>query len=152
MDELHEGDEAPDFTLPYPGGELTLRDMRGRPVVVYFYPKDDTSGCTTEACGFQSVYPRLAQAGAEVLGVSRDSLDSHNQFAAKFGLTFPLLSDPDHRVAEAYGAWTQRQSYGKTYMGIERSTFLIDPDGKIQKIWREVTPKGHAEQVLAEIQ
>jgi len=148
MPDLNEGDVAPDFTLPQSGGgTLSLHDLRGRQVVVYFYPKDDTSGCTKEACGFRDTYTPLQQAGVTVIGISPDDVVSHDRFAGKYNLPFPLLADPDHRVAEAYGAWGQKTNYGKTYMGIIRSTFLIDENGRIKKIWRRVKPEGHAEKV-----
>lgn len=147
--ELAAGDVAPDFTLPQNGeGSVSLAKLRGREVVLFFYPKDDTSGCTTEACGFRDRYDALMKADAVVLGVSPDSVSSHDRFAAKFSLPFPLLADTDHSVAEAYGVWKERSMYGKTYMGIERSTFLIDKDGRIKRVWRKVKPEGHAEEVL----
>lgn len=149
MPDLAPGDTAPDFTLPQNGGDsVSLAALRGREVVLFFYPKDDTSGCTTEACGFRDQYGALAASGATILGVSPDSVSSHDRFASKFGLPFPLLADTDHRVAEAYGVWKERSMYGKKYMGIERSTFLIDKDGRIAKTWKKVKPEGHATAVL----
>lgn len=149
MPELTPGDPAPDFTLPQNGGDtVSLANLRGREVVLFFYPKDDTSGCTKEARGFRDHYNDLVESGATILGVSPDSVSSHDRFAAKFSLPFPLLADTDHQVAEAYGVWQERSMYGKKYMGIERSTFLIDKDGYIAKAWNKVKPEGHAEEVL----
>ncbi len=146
---LKEGDRAPGFTLiDDQGREVRLEDLRGRWVVLYFYPKDDTPGCTTEACGFRDVYGEIRALGAEILGVSPDPIERHQRFKSKYNLPFPLLSDPDHRVAEAYGAWGTKKSFGKEVEGILRSTFLIDPEGRIARIWRRVRPKGHNEQVL----
>lgn len=155
MTELAAGDVAPPFTLAASGGEtISLADLKGRDVVLYFYPKDDTSGCTTEACGFRDTFPELAAAGAgvTVLGVSPDDVASHEKFRAKYDLPFPLLADPDHAAAEAYGVWKERSMYGRTYMGIERSTFLIGPDGTIKRVWRKVSPNGHAHEVLQALQ
>jgi peroxiredoxin Q/BCP len=152
MTELHQGDPAPDFSLPGTGGQtVTLSDLRGKRVVLYFYPKDNTSGCTAEACDFRDSYAPLGAANAIVLGVSPDSVASHQKFAAKHGLPFTLLSDPDHNVAEEYGVWVQKSMYGKKYMGIERSTFLIGPDGHIERIWHKVKPRGHAQDVLGAV-
>ncbi len=140
-----EGDPAPDFTLETDDGtQLTLSDLRGAPVVLYFYPKDDTSGCTTEACEFRDAIPDFSSVGARVLGVSPDSVASHGKFRDKHGLNFSLLSDPEHEVAEAYGVWVEKKMYGRTYMGVERSTFVIDADGNIIHALRKVKPKGHA--------
>ena len=145
-----EGTIAPDFTLPADGGgEITLSDYRGQQVVLYFYPKDDTPGCTTEACNFRDDYSDILAAGAVVLGVSPDSVKSHDKFKLKFELPFPLLSDPDHKVAELYGAWGEKKMFGKTYMGILRSTFVIDREGKIVKVFPRVRPKNHSQEVLA---
>jgi peroxiredoxin Q/BCP len=142
------GSSAPDFTLPSDrGDEVTLSALRGRKVVLYFYPKDDTPGCTTQACDLRDAMPRLEGLDAVVLGVSPDSVASHEKFRDKFGLNFPLLADEDHRVAEAYGVWKKKSMYGRTFMGIERSTFLIDEDGKIQEAWRKVSPKDHVDLV-----
>jgi peroxiredoxin Q/BCP len=152
MTELHQGDPAPDFSLPGTGGQtVTLSDLRGKRVVLYFYPKDNTSGCTAEACDFRDSYAPLGAANAIVLGVSPDSVASHQKFAAKHGLPFTLLSDPDHNVAEENGVWVQKSMYGKKYMGIERSTFLIGPDGHIERIWHKVKPRGHAQDVLGAV-
>ncbi|HEX6507345.1 MAG TPA: thioredoxin-dependent thiol peroxidase [Chloroflexota bacterium] len=149
MVELAEGDIAPDFSLPESGGRTrSLRDLRGKNVVLYFYPKDDTSGCTKEACGFRDEYPDFSGSDAIVLGVSPDEVRAHDKFASKYGLPFPLLADVDHRVSESYGAWGQKSLYGRKYMGILRNTYLIGPDGRIRKIWRNVKPKDHAAEVL----
>jgi peroxiredoxin Q/BCP len=146
---LQEGSVAPDFTLPTDGGgEVTLSDYRGKKVVLYFYPKDNTSGCTTEACNFRDDYSELVLAGAVVLGVSPDSVKSHDSFKLEYSLPFALLSDPDHCVAEMYGAWGEKKMYGKTYMGILRSTYIIDEEGVIAKAYPKVTPKDHSQQVL----
>ena len=146
---LADGDAAPDFTLDSDSGEpVTLSSLRGRPVVLYFYPKDDTPGCTAQACGIRDVYREFQERGAVVLGVSRDDSESHRAFREKYGLPFTLLSDPDHEVSEAYGVWGERKNYGKTYMGINRSTFVIDADGNVTKALYGVKPDGHAELVL----
>jgi peroxiredoxin Q/BCP len=147
---LEEGTVAPDFTLPADGGgEVTLSDYRGRKVVLYFYPKDDTPGCTTEACNFRDDYSEILAAGAVVVGISPDSVKSHDTFKLKFELPFALLSDPDHYVAGLYGAWGEKKLYGKTVTGIIRSTFIIDEDGKIVKVFPNVRVKNHSEKVLA---
>lgn len=147
---LEPGDEAPPFTLSNEEGrDVSLADYRGSKVVLYFYPKDDTSGCTTEACEFRDSWDAVKKAGAVVLGVSPDSVRSHAKFKAKHRLPFPLLVDEAHSVAEAYGAWGEKSMYGRTYMGILRSTFLIDERGRVSKVFRKVRPKGHAGQVLA---
>ncbi|MGD9049442.1 MAG: thioredoxin-dependent thiol peroxidase [Anaerolineae bacterium] len=147
---LEEGIMAPDFTLTADGGsEVTLSDYRGKQVVLYFYPKDDTPGCTTEACNFRDDYSEILAAGAVVLGVSPDSVKSHDKFKGKYDLPFPLLSDPEHEIAERYGAWGEKKMYGRTYMGIIRSTFVIDRDGKIAKVFPKVRPKNHSQEVLA---
>lgn len=149
---LNEGELAPDFTLPSDGGtSVALSSLRGRKVILYFYPKDDTSGCTTQACDLRDALPRIEEAGAMVLGVSPDPVRSHEKFKAKYDLNFPLLADEDHSVAEAYGVWVEKSMYGRTYMGIERSTFVIDETGHLTKVWRKVTPKGHADRVLEAI-
>ena len=147
------GSPAPDFTLPSDTeGDVTLSDFRGRSVVLYFYPKDDTSGCTRQACGIRDSLPRFDEVDAVVLGVSPDSVESHAKFRAKHDLNFPLLADEDHEVSRAYGVWKEKQMYGNTYMGIERSTFLIDADGVVQEAWRKVRPKGHAEKALTALE
>ena len=146
---LNVGDPAPDFHMPADGGgSVTLGDYRGRKLVLYFYPRDDTPGCTTEAQAFRDALGDFDRASAAILGVSPDTPAKHDRFKAKHALTFPLGSDEDHAVAEAYGVWVEKRMYGRTYMGIERSTFLIDEDGRIAHIWRKVRVKGHAEAVL----
>jgi peroxiredoxin Q/BCP len=145
-----EGEVAPDFELGSDGGEsVHLSDYRGRPVVLYFYPKDDTPGCTKQACGIRDNWGEFERRGAMVLGVSRDGQASHVRFKQKHGLPFTLLSDPDHAVAEAYGAWGEKKRYGKISLGIIRSTFLIGPDGTVAKVWPRVDPATHADKVLA---
>ena len=145
---VNEGDLAPEFTLPSDDGStISLSDLRGKKVILYFYPKDDTSGCTTEACEFRDALPRFEEEGAVVLGVSPDSVSSHVKFKEKYDLNFPLLADEGHQVAEAYGVWKEKSMYGRKYWGVERSTFLIDEEGKIRSAWRKVRPKGHAEKV-----
>ncbi len=152
MTHLKAGDPAPDFSLPSTGtGTLELKDFRGRSVVLYFYPKDDTSGCTVEAVDFTSLLPQFEAAGAVVIGVSPDSVSKHTKFAAKHNLTVTLASDQDNQVATAYGVWKEKSMYGRTYMGIERSTFLIDPDGTLRRVWPKVKVAGHAQEVLEEI-
>lgn len=149
---MKEGDLAPDFELAtYEGGTVKLSDLRGRRVVLYFYPKDDTSGCTKEACGFRDNLPALEERNALVLGVSPDGIASHEKFRDKYELNFPLLSDPDHVVAEAYGAWGKKKMYGREYEGVLRSTFVIDPQGRVEKVYAKVKPAEHAEQVLADL-
>jgi peroxiredoxin Q/BCP len=140
---------APDFTLPSDeGGEVTLSALRGKKIILYFYPKDNTSGCTTQACELRDTLPEISAEGAVVLGVSPDPLNSHAKFREKHGLNFPLLSDEDHAVAEAYGAWKEKSMYGRKYWGIERSTFIIGEDGRLKEVWRKVKAKGHAEKVM----
>ncbi len=151
-DWLEEGSKAPDFTLlTHDGTKLKLSSLKGAPVVLYFYPKDDTPGCTKEACGFRDAKAKLAKHGAVVLGVSPDTPASHEKFRAKYKLPFTLLCDPDHKVAEKYGAWREKNMYGKKSMGIARSTYLIDAAGKVAKVFKAVKPDVHAEQVLAAI-
>ena len=150
MTTISEGDPAPPFDLPTDGGGRTGAEaLSGRPYVLYFYPKDDTPGCTTEAIGFTGAYPEFAELGVEVIGVSKDSVTSHDRFKAKHGLGFPLASDEPGSLVEAYGAWVEKSMYGKKYMGVERATFLVDPDGRVAKIWRNVKVPGHVEEVLA---
>ena len=147
---VRDGDEAPDFELDSDGGErVRLSDFRGRPVVLYFYPRDDTSGCTAQACGFRDDYAAYEQRGAVLLGVSPDSVSSHARFKAKHALPFTLLADPDHRVAERYGAWGEKTSYGKKTIGVIRSTFVIDPEGRVVTAMRGVRPREHSSEVLA---
>lgn len=142
-------DIAPDFTLPRAGGgDVTLSALRGRPVVLFFYPRDDTPGCTKESIGFSEHLQSFAEAGAQVFGISKDTLARHEKFAAKHGLAVPLLSDAESHVCEDYGVWKEKVNYGKRYMGIERSTFLIDGDGRIARVWRKVRVPGHVEDVL----
>ena len=149
-EEVREGKDAPGFALPDPSGKvMKLSDFAGKKVVLYFYPKDDTPGCTTEACGFREAHDRIIAKNAVVLGVSPDPGKSHEAFIAKFGLPFTLLSDGDHKVAETYGAWGEKNLYGKKTMGILRSTFLIDERGTVLKVFRKVKPAEHAEEVLA---
>jgi peroxiredoxin Q/BCP len=146
---LSEGSPAPDFELANDKGErVKLSDFRGKPVVLYFYPKDDTPGCTTEACEFRDAYDVFRERGAEVLGVSPDDVTSHEKFKTKYELPFTLLADPQHQVAEKYGVWGERKFAGKTYMGINRSTFVIDADGKIARAMLGIKPAGHASAVL----
>ena len=149
---LKKGDKAPDFTLPASGGQdIALKDLAGKKVVVYFYPKDSTPGCTREACNFRDNYQALQQAGAVVLGVSADSVQSHDKFGAKYNLPFPLLSDKDKTMAAAYGAWGEKKLYGRTFMGMNRMTFLIDEKGDIEKVWTKVKPDRHGEELLEAI-
>lgn len=143
------GDQAPDFTAVNDRGEtVRLADFRGRKVVLYFYPKDDTPGCTREACSFRDDYSQLQRAGAVVLGVSPDPVESHVKFRDKYGLPFSLLSDPDHQVAEAYGVWKEKRMYGRTYWGIERTTFVIGEDGRVLAVIRGVKPEEHPRRAL----
>ena len=147
---VSEGSPAPDFELTSDAGtRVKLSDLRGKPVVLYFYPKDDTPGCTAQACGIRDVYSEFEQAGAVVLGVSPDDERSHVKFKEKFDLPFTLLADEEHQVAEAYGTWGEKKYMGRTYMGVERSTFVIDADGNVKKIMRKVKPDTHADDVLA---
>ncbi|MDR3439018.1 thioredoxin-dependent thiol peroxidase [Telmatospirillum sp.] len=146
------GSNAPDFTLPTDGGgSLTLSSLKGRKVIVYFYPKDDTPGCTKEACAFQAALPDFSGANAAIVGISKDDAKSHDKFKAKYNLNFTLVSDTDGTVCEAFGVWVEKVNYGKKYMGIERSTFLLDEQGVIAKIWRKVKVDGHSEDVLAAV-
>jgi len=147
---VEEGKPALDFELTSDSGERAkLSDFRGQPVVLYFYPKDDTPGCTVQACGIRDNYGAFAERGAVVLGVSTDEETSHAKFKEKYGLPFTLLADPEHKVADEYGVWGEKKAYGKTYMGVERSTFLIDSEGNIAKVMRKVKPDTHADDVLA---
>jgi peroxiredoxin Q/BCP len=146
---LEPGSKAPDFKLSADDGtQVKLSALRGQPVVLYFYPKDDTPGCTKEACAFRDQHAALKSAGAKVLGVSPDDVASHVKFRDKFSLNFPLLADVDHQVAEAYGAWREKNMYGKKSMGVQRSTFLIDANGKIARVWKRVNVDGHDAEVL----
>lgn len=147
---VNEGDLVPDFTLPVSGGgEVSARGLKGRPYVVYFYPKDDTPGCTKEAIGFSCVYDDFKRLGVELIGISKDGMASHDRFIAKHDLAFPLASDEAGSVVEAFGAWVEKSMYGKRYMGIDRSTFLVDADGRVRKAWRAVKVPNHVEEVLA---
>ena len=149
-DFLEPGQKAPAFTLTSDAGKkVRLADLAGSPLVIYFYPKDDTPGCTREACAFRDRQKELAKLGAKVLGVSPDDQASHAKFRDKFKLNFPLLADPDHAMAEKYGAWREKNMYGKKSMGIQRSTYLIDKAGKVARVWKRVNVDGHDEQVLA---
>jgi peroxiredoxin Q/BCP len=149
---IEEGKPAPDFELESDSGEtVKLSDFRGRSVVLYFYPKDDTPGCTTEACEFRDAYDVFRERGAEILGVSPDDIGSHGKFKTKYELPFTLLADPEHEVAEKYGVWGERSSYGKTSMGITRSTFIIDPDGNVARAMLGIKPAGHASEVLGSL-
>jgi peroxiredoxin Q/BCP len=143
-----EGAPAPPFTLASDQGPVRLADFRGRPVVLYFYPKDDTSGCTKEACDFRDHWGEIQRAGAVVLGVSPDGVDSHVKFKRKHALPFPLLADPDHAIAERYGVWGEKSMYGRRYFGIIRTTFLIDGEGRIARVWSKVRVPNHADEVL----
>ncbi len=150
---IEEGAPAPDFTLPSDtDGDITLSALRGTPVILFFYPKDNTPGCTTESCDFRDRLDRVVAAGAKVFGISRDSLRSHGNFREKHGLNFPLLSDPDHAVHELYGAWGEKKLYGKVSLGCIRTTVLVGADGNVRKLWPKVRVKGHADAVLAELE
>jgi thioredoxin-dependent peroxiredoxin len=146
---VEEGQEAPDFELTSDeGDQVKLSQFRGKPVVLYFYPRDDTPGCTTQACGIRDSFDDFTERGAVVLGVSPDEETAHVKFKEKYGLPFTLLADPDHTVSELYGVWGERKYMGRTYMGIERSTFLIDSEGRVAKVMRKVKPDTHVERVL----
>ena len=152
-DWVEPGKKAPDFTLPADDGtKVKLSSLRGQPVVVYFYPRDDTPGCTREACAMRDRKDDLARLGAMVLGISTDDVESHEKFRDKLALNFPLLADTGHQVAEKYGAWREKTRFGKTSMGIQRSTFLIDGEGVIRKVWKSVQVDGHDEQVVKAIE
>ncbi len=147
------GDTAPNFKAKTDSdGEITLADLKGQNVILYFYPKDDTPGCTKEACAFRDNLPHFDGADAVVLGVSKDTVAKHDKFKAKYELPFTLVSDEDGAICDAYGTWVEKQMYGRKYMGIERATYLIDKDGKIKQIWRKVKVKGHVEEVLESVQ
>ena len=149
---LKEGDKAPDFTAPISGGgSITLSDLKGKRVVLYFYPRDDTPGCTKEACAFRDAYDEFKKAGAVVLGVSIDPVKSHDKFISKFKLPFLLVADEDKSIVEKYGVWGQKSFMGRKYMGTHRVTFLVGPDGRIKKIWPTVKPEEHASEVLNEL-
>ena len=143
------GTTAPDFTLPTDGGgTVTLSALRGRPVIVYFYPKDDTSGCTKEACGFRDLFPDFGAVDAAIIGISRDGVAAHDRFKAKHALPFTLGADVDGAVCEAWGTWIEKSMYGRKYMGIDRATFLVDADGVVRSVWRKVKLTGHVDAVL----
>jgi peroxiredoxin Q/BCP len=153
MADLEVGDKAPDFDLPRDGGgSLRLSDFMGRPVVLYFYPQDDTTSCTSEAISFSQLRSQFAEAGAAVIGLSPDSTKKHDKFKAKHGLDVDLVADEQRKAIQAYGLWVEKQMYGRRYMGVERATFLIGPEGRIARIWRKVRVKGHAEAVLQAVQ
>lgn len=153
MANLNIGDEAPDFSLPGNGAQtISLASFRGKPLVLYFYPKDDTTACTTEAISFSQLKPEFEKAGAAIVGVSADSVKKHDNFVSKRELTIALGSDEDTTVSQLYGVWKEKSMYGKTYMGIERTTFLIDAEGRVARIWPKVKVAGHAEDVLAAVQ
>jgi peroxiredoxin Q/BCP len=146
---LDVGDKAPSFTLPADGGgTVSLKDFKGKTLVLYFYPKDDTSGCTAEACAFRDALPDFSKVKADIIGISKDPVKKHDKFKAKYDLNFPLAADEDMKTCEAYGVWVEKSMYGRKYMGIERSTFLIDGKGVIRNVWRKVKVPGHAEAVL----
>ena len=146
------GQLAPDFTLPTDTGEmLTLSSLRGQWVVLYAYPKDDTSGCTTEACEFRDLFPKFRKGKAVILGISPDSVKSHQKFKTKYELPFTLVADEEKVALQAYDIWKEKSMYGRKYMGVERTTFVIDPDGRIAKVFEKVKPAGHAEEVMAAI-
>ncbi len=150
MAKLNEGDKAPDFTaVDGQGKTVRLKDLRGKKVVLYFYPKDDTPGCTKEACSFRDSFPKFKKRGIEVLGVSLDSEAKHKKFAEKYDLSFRLLADTDRAISEAYGTYGEKKFMGRTYLGVHRVTFLVDEKGKIKKIFNKVKPEDHAEEVLA---
>ena len=150
---LKEGDPAPEFSAATSGGgNVALADLKGKPVILYFYPRDDTPGCTKEACAFRDHFADFKKQGAVVLGVSTDPVKSHDKFVAKFKLPFALLADEDRKIVEAYGVWGQKSFMGRKYLGTHRVTFLIGPDGRIQKIWPQVKPAEHAAEVLAALQ
>jgi peroxiredoxin Q/BCP len=152
-DWIEPGDRAPAFTLTADDrSKVRLSDFKGRPVVLYFYPKDDTPGCTREACAFRDQHSKFDKHGAVVLGISADDVKSHGKFRDKYQLNFPLLVDADHKVAEKYGAWREKNMYGKKSMGIQRSTFVIDPNGKVARVWKAVKVDGHDNQVLSALE
>lgn len=147
------GDQAPDFSMPTDGGgAVSLSGLKGKKVVLYFYPKDDTPGCTREACAFRDALPDFSRADAVVIGVSRDPVAKHDKFKAKYELNFPIASDADGKTSEAYGTWVEKSMYGKKYMGMERATFVIDGQGIVRNVWRKVKVDGHADAVLKAVQ
>jgi len=153
MSELKIGSKVPAFSMPATGGQVVSHEsLRGKPFVLYFYPKDDTSGCTQEACDFRDSMARFNQLGITVIGVSKDPLKSHDKFQTKHGLTFPLASDEEGRVCENFGVWVEKSMYGRKYMGIERATFLVDATGHIAGIWRNVKVGGHVAEVMKQVE
>ena len=151
-DTLQIGATAPDFTLPTDGGgTVALSALRGKKVILYFYPKDDTSGCTKQACGFRDAMPDFSSADAVVIGISKDGVASHDEFKAKYNLPFTLAADEETKVAQDYGVWVEKSMYGRKYMGMDRATFLIDEDGRIRQVWRKVKVPGHVDEVLAAV-
>ena len=150
MSEIVEGSKAPAFSMAASGGrKVSSKDLKGQPYLLYFYPKANTPGCTKQACGIQEALPALGKLGLTVIGVSPDPIPPIEKFAEKFGLEFPLASDEDHAVAEKFGTWVEKSMYGKKYMGMERSSFLVSAEGKVVKVWRKVKPEAHAAEVLA---
>ena len=146
---IEPGAKAPDFTLPTDGGgSVTLSKLKGKKVVLYFYPKDDTSGCTAEACGFRDSFPNFRKIDADIIGVSRDSVAAHDKFKKKYELPFTLGADTEGKVTEAYGVWVEKSMYGRKYMGIERTTFLIDEKGVVRNVWHKVKVPGHVDEVM----
>jgi peroxiredoxin Q/BCP len=146
---LKAGDKAPAFSLPATGGQdISLAGLKGKKAVIYFYPKDDTSGCTLEAQNFQALKAEFAAAGTEIIGISADSVKSHDKFRAKYGLDFALASDEDKGMLEAYGVWVEKSMYGRKYMGVERTTLLLDREGRVARVWSKVKVPGHAQEVL----
>ncbi len=153
MTDINIGDDSPEFSLPSTDGSNVISsDLRGSTVVLYFYPKDDTPGCTKEACGFRDNYDALTEKGVIVLGVSRDSIESHNKFTNKYSLPFPLLTDPEAEIAKKFGAYGEKKMYGRVFEGVLRQTFLINKDGMVEKIWRRVKTATHAEEVLTAVE
>ncbi len=151
MKELSIGDKCPAFAGETSEGPISLKDLKGEPFVIYFYPKDSTPGCTVEACDFRDNFPKFKKLEVKVFGVSKDSLKSHDKFTSKYELPFTLISDPEGAICEAFGVWIEKSMYGRKYMGIERATFLIGADGKIKSIWRNVKVSGHVDDVLTHI-
>lgn len=150
---VNEGDKAPDFEMPTDGGgTISLKQLEGQPIVLYFYPKDSTPGCTKEACAFRDLIPDFGKVGGAIVGVSKDSVKRHDNFKAKHELPFTLASDEDGDVCERYGVWVEKSMYGRKFMGIERATFLIDPEGVVRRVWRKVKVAGHADDVLKAVQ
>ncbi len=153
MSDIVEGSKAPAFSMPASGGRTaSSAALSGKPYLLYFYPKADTSGCTVQACGVQEALPQLGKLGLEIIGVSPDPVPKLDKFAAKYGLTFPLAADEDHAAGLAYGTWVEKSMYGRKYMGLERTSFLVGADGTVVKVWRKVKPAEHAAQVLAAAQ